>query len=250
MTQDFAPSPPSLSLADEPALWKAVGAGAAAAREKLIEAYLPFARMLAAKIFASRIDHDLEFNEYFQFGTVGLIEAVDRFDPDLGIMFKTFAAQRINGAILNGLESLSEKRVQVSTRKQLQIERRDSARAALETAGTGDVFQQLAEVAIGLALGYILDNPETYRHEDAVQAEHQYAGLEMRQLRNSMQALISGLPQRERMVIKYHYLNQFSFTQIADTMGVSKGRVSQIHHNGLELLRASMRSVKACDLAW
>jgi RNA polymerase sigma factor for flagellar operon FliA len=240
----------NLAPAEEPALWAAARAGQRPARERLIEAYLPFVRVMAAKVYAGRIDSDLEFNEYLQFGTIGLIESVDRFDPALGIGFKTFAAHRINGAILSGLETLSEKRVQISTRKRLQIERRDSARAALADSGTKDLFQQLAEVAIGLALGYILDNPVTYQHEDATVAEHQYAGLEMEQLRHRMQGLIGTLPQRERMVIKYHYLNQFPFTQIADTMGITKGRVSQLHRSALDLLRASMRAVSACDVAW
>jgi RNA polymerase sigma factor FliA len=250
MTQTLAAKTPPLPLADEPALWKAARGGAAPARAKLIEGYLPFARIMAAKVYAGRIDHEQEFNEYLQFGTVGLIESIDRFDPDTGVLFKTFAAHRISGAILSGLESLSEKRVQVSTRKRLQFERRDSAKAALTDDAAKDVFHRLAEVAIGLALGYILDNPVVYQHDEAAVIEHQYAGLEMEQLRNRMQDLIAGLPQRERMVIKYHYLNQFPFTQIADTMGMSKGRISQLHRHGLELLRAAMQSVKACDVAW
>jgi RNA polymerase sigma factor for flagellar operon FliA len=240
----------NLAPAEEPALWTAARAGERTARDRLIEAYLPFVRVMAAKVYAGRIDSDLEFNEYLQFGTIGLIESVDRFDPALGIGFKTFSAHRINGAILSGLETLSEKRVQISTRKRLQIERRDSAKATLADKGSKDLFQQLAEVAIGLALGYILDNPVTYQHEDATVADHQYAGLEMEQLRHRMQGLIGTLPQRERMVIKYHYLNQFPFTQIADTMGITKGRVSQLHRNALELLRTSMRAVSACDVAW
>jgi RNA polymerase sigma factor for flagellar operon FliA len=239
----------SLPLADEPALWTTARSGGAGAREGLIEAYLPFARMLAAKVFAGRIDSDLEFNEYLQFGTIGLIEAVDRFDPARGNQFKTFAAHRITGAILNGIDNMSEKRTQVSTRRRMQAERRESARDTLDD-GTKDVFQQLAEVAIGLALGYVLDDPVVYHHADALMPEHQYASLEMDQLRGKMQALVAALPQRERMVIKYHYLNQVPFSTVAETMGLTKGRVSQIHSNALFLLRRAANAVKSCDVAW
>lgn len=239
----------SATLADEPALWKAARSGGAAARARLIEGYLPFVRMLAARMFAGRIDHDLEFDEYLQFGTIGLIEAVDRFDPAMGNQFKTFAGHRINGAILDGIGQMSEKRTQVNTRKRLLAERRDAAKAALDN-GTRDLFQQLADVAIGLALGYVLDDPLVYYHQDATVADQHYARVEMVQLRSKMQALVAALPEKERMVIKYHYLNQVPFTVIAQTMGVSKGRVSQLHNQALALLRRAANAVNACDVAW
>lgn len=239
----------ALPLADELALWLAAGSGDASARERLIEAYLPFARMLAAKLFAGRIDHDLEFAEYLQFATIGLIEAVDRFEPSRAIQFKTFSSHRINGAVLSGIERLSEKRAQISARGSITADRRDSAKATLDP-GNQDVFQQLAEVAIGLALGYVLDDPAIYRNGERATTENQYAGLELQQLRNSVSALVNSLPQREKMVIKYHYLNHIPFNTIADIMGVTKGRVSQIHRHALELLRETIKSVKACDVAW
>ena len=239
----------TLPLADEPALWETARKGGAGARERLIEAYLPFARILAAKVFAGRIDSDLEFNDYLQFATIGLIEAVDRFDAAKGNLFKTFAAHRIQGAILDGIENMSEKRVQISTRRRLQVERRDSARDILDD-GSKDLFQQLAEAAIGLALGYLLDDPVVYQHSDAIVPENQYASIELTQLRGKMQSLIATLPPRERMVIKYHYLHQMPFSAVAETMALSKGRVSQLHSKALLLLRQAAQAVKACDVAW
>lgn len=238
-----------LPLADEAILWKATKDGNVAARERVIETYLPYARILAAKLYAGRIDSDLEFAEYQQFATVGLIEAVDRFDPDRDIQFKTFASQRIQGSVLNGIEHLSEKRVQISARKQLQVDRRASGKAALEQPDK-DVFQQLSEVAIGLALGYLLDAPSEPRDHRINVPENQYSGLELRQLQERIRALVERLPQREKMVIKYHYLNHMPFHLIAETMSLSRGRISQIHRHGLALLHEAVKSVKACDMAW
>jgi RNA polymerase sigma factor FliA len=242
----------ALPMADEPALWQAARgenkSAREAARERLIESYLPFARMLAARLFAGRIDSDLEFSEYAQFATVGLIEAVDRFEPERDILFKTFAGHRINGAVMNGLEHLSEKREQISVRKRLAAERRDSGKAALDEKDK-DVFQQLAEVAIGLALGHFIDDPEV-GEDDLPIPESQYGGLELKQMQAKVRALIESLPDRERTVIKYHYLNYVPFHLIAETLGVTKGRVSQIHRRALQLLRENAKTVKACDLAW
>jgi RNA polymerase sigma factor FliA len=236
-------------LPGESALWKAVRDGNHAARERLIEGYLPYARMLAAKLFAGRTEDDQEFAEYLQFATVGLIEAADRFEPEREILFKTFASHRINGAILNGLEHMSEKREQISTRKRLAAERRDSAKVVLDHEDK-DLFQQLAEIAVGLALGYVLDDPAASLYDEPSVPDNQYAGLELRQLREKLRSLVECLPQREKLVIKYHYLNQVPFNVIAETLGITKGRVSQIHHRALEMLHDKMKSAKACDVAW
>jgi RNA polymerase sigma factor for flagellar operon FliA len=239
----------ALPAADEPAQWNAVRAGDKDARERLIESYLPFARMLAAKLFAGRIDSDQDFSEYVQFATVGLIEAVDRFEPERDVMFKTFAGHRINGAVMNGLEHLSEKREQISVRKRLATERRDSGKEALDEKDK-DVFQQLAEVAVGLALGHFLSDPEATEEENVSVPDNRYGGLELKQMQDQVRALVENLPPRERMVIKYHYLNFVPFHLIAETLGVTKGRVSQIHRRALQLLRENAKTVKACDLAW
>ena len=239
----------ALPLAEETALWLETAGGSLPARERLIELHLPLVRMLAARLFARRIDHDLEFGEYLQFATVGLIEAIDRFDPSREILFRNFARHRIIGAVLNGIEHLSEKREQISTRKRLLAERHSSVNAALHQDHK-DVFQQLAEVAIGLALGFILDEPADSQQDEAILPENQYSRLELKQMQERIRTLVERLPQRERMVIKYHYFNHIPFNLIAETLGVTNGRVSQLHRQALELLRETAKSVKACDVAW
>ncbi|HSY29558.1 MAG TPA: sigma factor, partial [Burkholderiaceae bacterium] len=87
------------------------------ARSRIIESYLPFTRMMAAKTYAKRTCSELEFQDYLQYATIGLVEAVDRFDPNRGVKFETFSATRITGAILNGIDSLSEKQQQVGARR-------------------------------------------------------------------------------------------------------------------------------------
>lgn len=239
------PPPPP----EEPQLWAAARAGDAHARGRLIETYLPFARIMAAKLYAARVEHDVEFEDYLQYATVGLIESVDRFDPAFGTLFRTFAAHRIQGAVANGLEQLSEKRTQVATRRRLAAERRDCAAGALD-AGGADLFQQLADVAVSLALGFALEDARDDTLADGAALAQPYDALEMAQLRSRLLALVAGLPQRERLVIKSHYLHHVPFNLIADTMGITKGRVSQIHRTALDQLRKAMRAMRACDVAW
>ncbi|MFZ6659040.1 sigma-70 family RNA polymerase sigma factor [Undibacterium sp. TJN19] len=217
------------------------------ARQCIIESYLPFARILAAKIFGRRIDNDLDFAEYMQFASLGLVQAVDQFDFSRDILFRTFATHRINGAILNGLEHMSEKREQISTRRRLNDERNNAIKSVIAEAEI-DTFQQLAEIAISFAFGYILDNPHIYQHDEAITQESAYGGLELKQLREKVRALVERLPHKERLVIKSHYLNHLPFNVIAETLELSKGRIAQLHSSALKLLHRSIRNIEICDV--
>ena len=90
----------ALSDQEEQALWRAwTEQQDSEARRKLIDHYLPFAHMLAAKLYAGRQIEQIEFQEYRQYAIVGMIEAIDRFDAARNIGFKSYAGHRINGSI-------------------------------------------------------------------------------------------------------------------------------------------------------
>ena len=67
-----------------------------------------FVSMIAASIYARRVDDTVPFEDYKQYGLIGYLEAKKNYDPDRGVAFKTFAAYRIKGAILNGIAKCSE----------------------------------------------------------------------------------------------------------------------------------------------
>jgi RNA polymerase sigma factor (sigma-70 family) len=135
------------------------------ARDRLIVHYLPFARMLAAKVFSRRTYEELEFADYLQFASVGLIEAVDRFDPARG-RFESFAGLRINGAILNGVTGLTERQQQVDVRRRMLESRAASLKESPELSDGQALFDHLADMAIGLAVGFVLDGSGMYRVDD------------------------------------------------------------------------------------
>jgi RNA polymerase sigma factor for flagellar operon FliA len=221
------------------------------ARAGLIEHHLPFARMMAAKLFTNRYGDDIEFDDYLQFATVGLIEAVDRYLPGSVAVFTTYASKRIRGAVLDGVERMSDRQQQISTRQRLQKERGE----ALATEGAGgarieDVFEQLAGVAIGLALEYILDDTTLYQDEELSQAENRYNSLELRQLRQRLLEMVESLPEQERLLIKYNYFNHIPFESVAQLWGVTRGRVAQVHRSALERLRGLSRNARLHDMAW
>jgi RNA polymerase sigma factor FliA len=217
------------------------------AREALVLHHLEFARIMAAKAYANRYNAAFEFADYMQFATIGLIEAVDRFDHELQIGFRTFSAQRIRGAILDGIMRMSEQQQQIKTRQRIAAER---AASLQDGKGGGDVFEQLASVAVGLALGYMLEGSGMLQSHEPEAPDNGYQRIELQQLRQQLGRLVSGLPERERLVIKYHYMNHLPFETIANMLSLSKGRIAQLHRSGLEQLRAAAGQIGPCDLAW
>jgi RNA polymerase sigma factor for flagellar operon FliA len=184
---------------------------------------------------------------------MGLVESVDRYDPARGAQFRTFAAHRMHGAILDGLERLSEKQQQIAARQRARRERIDSLAAAaaqgggsaLEAGSThaDRLFACLAEVGVGLALGCLLegtgmlDDPARPASVDSA-----CEPLELKHLQREVRALLPCLPEPQRSVVRGHYLEERRFDDIAAVLGVTKGRVSQIHRQALAALRGHLRA--------
>ncbi len=233
---------------DEASLWQRLRAGGdAAAREELLALHLPYARTVAATYYARRFHDEIEFGDYLQYASVGLLEALERYDPVRGVQFRTFAARRMHGAILSGIERLTEKQQQIAARQRLRAQRLDDAkRMAGEHAGTGaatphgaqQLLQFVAETGIGLALCWLLEGTGMVDEPGRSEALPFYRGTELRQLRERLLQAVEALPPQERTVVRSHYLQELAFEEIATMLQLSRGRISQIHRQALVRLRA------------
>lgn len=244
-------------------------AGDTVARDRLVLHHLPYARMMAATLYGRRTHDDVEFDDYLQLARVGLLEAVERFDPEQGVQFKTFASKRVHGAMLNGLVRLTEKNQQISVGMRLRQERMEATKqAAREAANEGTngasaaprspdkLFRYLAEVGVGLALGVLLEgtgmvDTEPFVESHAPSPEVSYfRKTEMRRLCTLLRGLVGRLPEQHRRVIGYHYVQEIPFDEIAATMGVTRGRISQLHRQGLLKLRELLDGDARVDVSW
>lgn len=263
--EDEPPQHAAVAQGDEATLWQQFREHQRAEdREALIRHYLPYAHTVAATYYARRIHDEIEFDEYRQFAIVGLVESVDRYAEDRGAQFKTFASRRMHGAILNGLERMTEKQQQIALRMRLRQERmkeikdaaRDSAEAAQANEGSRAAkaapFRYLAEVGIGMALTFLLEGTGLIESDSlaSAPAPQYYGSIEFRQLQQRLRYFIGTLSTQEQTVIRSHYLQEISFEEIAGTLGVTKGRVAQIHRAALEKLRKSLQSHHPSDVAW
>lgn len=222
--------------------------GDAAVRQVLSERYLPYARALAAKSYARRVHNEFEFDEYFHFAVVGMMESFSRYVPQRGAQFKTFATPRMLGAILNGLDTLSERQQQVAFRRRLERERMDSLKALTRAPYQGQAqLQELVDIGIGVALGFLLEGTCMISPEEHSLPDNAYAPIELRQLQDWVVRLVDRLTDREAQVIRRHYFQQQAFEEIAQALQLTKGRISQLHRQGLERLRKLLKEDGACD---
>lgn len=250
-----------MSCEDEALLWaRWKGEGDAAARERLVCLHLPYARMLAATLFARRVHGGVEFGDYLQFARIGLVEAVDRFDRGQGASFKTFASKRIQGAVLNGLVRLTEMNQQLSVRARLRRERleavKDFAGASAPSGNPDALFGYLADVGIGLAIGVLLEDTGMI-DADAFESEARmpspevsyFRKTEIRRLRAVLRDMVDQLPEQQKKVVSCHYLQEMPFDQIALFMRVTRARVAQLHRQGLSRLRELLGDDAHCDIS-
>jgi RNA polymerase sigma factor FliA len=231
----------------EQALWVEFKAnGSKRAREQLFRYFIPLARRLAARFTRNDLSTPIEFEELYQLACTGLLEAIDRYNPELGVPFRYFGNRRINGCILTGIAGYSEINQQISARNRMARERIASAEndKALPSDLAG-ALGFLGEIAAELALGFMIEDERLYSLDGADPAPNAYETLAWKQAVQLVGAQLEQLPIRDRDIIKLHYVEGISFAQIAGLFGLTKSRISQLHKSAIALLRKRLLHVSA-----
>jgi RNA polymerase sigma factor FliA len=206
-------------------------------RDQLAHFYEPLARSIAARLYKQRPTDAIAFEDYLQYSRVGLLEAVERYEWKRGVRFSIYATARIRGAILNGIVRESELAAQNKYRRAQSRDRLTSFTSQLEDAERASL-EEIAGIAMYLAIGTLLDQSvDVLEQPDTNQRNDPYASNELHQLIACVKRLIDQLPIQEKAVVTDHYIQHIEFQQVATNMGLSKGRVSQIHAQALKRLR-------------
>jgi RNA polymerase sigma factor for flagellar operon FliA len=216
-------------------------------RTRLIEHYLNFARMIAAKLYSLRFDNSVAFDDYLQYARTGLLEVIDRYEPSSGVPFEGFAIHRIRGAILNGLGSESELAAQRKAGLPSRIvERLESLTSFHAELAESDALGHWVETVVGMAIGRLLDQEPQEPADESAHA-NPYARVELLELRSRLGNTVGKLPAREADIIRLHYFEHYEFQWIAESLAITKGRVAQLHARALLRLRDSLKSKSELD---
>ena len=221
-----------MTLPVERALWAQFRESRAPAlRVQLIEYYLQLAHVAAAKFFRLRRNNAVSFSDYLQYARLGLVEAIDGFDPTREASFETYSSYRIRGAMLNGLARESETAAQRTFWRTRVEERVESAGLPPPVAADREL-EELAHMLEGLATRHYSDGAMDGLVDDTPDA-NPHAATEFAQLREA----VDRLPDRERLLIRRHYFDHCEFRVIARELTVTPGRVSQLHAQALGHIR-------------
>lgn len=210
-------------------------------REALFSRYVPLARAIAASKFHRRRGLGVDRGDCEHFAYEGLLQAIDRFDPLLGVPFSAYARRRIVGCIADGLAKMSEVNAQLSQRRRIEQERIRSL-APAGTAAGDDPLSALSDLAVGLALGLMLEGTSLMAADGTDTRPTAYESLEWREMQVRLAAEVQKLPEKEAVVVRQHYHIGLSLAQIAELLNLSRGRISQLHRSALERLRKRIGS--------
>lgn len=212
-------------------------------RRDLFDHYRTFAAKLASWQFTRR-GGNYEKEDLEQLAYEALLQAIERFEPDRGVPFEAYARIRINGHIANGLGQASEAAAQFRYRLRTERERLRSLRPAKDVAAA-DPFAALSALSASIALGLMLEIDATPALESIPDpAPSAYESLAWNELLHGLHEQVDLLPEREAYVIRQHYHAGVSFQQIALVLGLTKGRISQIHRSGLDRLRSRIARLR------
>jgi RNA polymerase sigma factor for flagellar operon FliA len=233
---------------EEAELWEKLQRhGNLAAREALFAAYAPFAKTIARRLYAERGRPDVDRSDFDQLALEGLLQAMERFDPSRGVPFRAFASRRITGNVMDGVGHMTEVREQVSWSRRMRNDRIRSLEASNGDKGKQDPLEILTELALGLALGFMLEGSGLYVDTGSEgtcrvlqNQSTAYDSVAWRELTGAMSDELGGLEERERVILTQHYINGLAFEHLASLLAISKGRVSQLHRAALLKLRKRM----------
>ena len=230
-------------------------------REQMILEHLKQVESIAKRI-CRKIPACIELDDLISAGVLGLINAIEKFNPEQGVKLKTFAEHRIRGAILDSLRDLDwaprdlrRKNRNMQTvcgsleqrlgRAASDEEKSDALGINLkELHRLTDCIERMHMRSLETML-HAEDNKTTALNNCVVDSSGDCPSkvYEKHEMRAIMAAAINDLPKRERLVVCLYYYEQITMMQIAGIMGVNESRISQMHARAMQRLRTRLHSV-------
>jgi RNA polymerase sigma factor FliA len=236
--------------------------GERALRDRLILTYAPLVKYVAGKL-GSGLPAHVEEGDLVSYGLLGLIGAIERFDPERDIKFETYAIARIKGSIIDELRSMDWVPRSVRARAR-DIER---AIAALESKLTraptdeeiaeklGITEEEFQDSLMEISRTSIAALDELWQSstsggdpvalidtiEDPLAAEPQ-AAMAHTEVREALGEAIARLPEREKLVVTLYYYEELTLREIGEVLSVTESRVSQLHTKAILRLKARLSS--------
>lgn len=232
-------------------------------REAFIKQYAPLVKYVAGKV-AVGMPHNVEFDDLVGFGVFGLLDAIDKFDPDKNVKFKTYAVTRIRGAIFDELRSIDwvPRSVRQKTREieeaigslEAQLGRTASDQEIASSLGmsedeflktmlkiSGTSVLSLNDVWFSgdesdrISIGESIEAPSSLNPDVIVEKD---------EIRRVIVEAINELPEKEKKVLVLYYYEDLTLKEIGLVLEVTESRVSQLHTKAILRLRSKLTNIR------
>ncbi len=245
---------PDNTVDDVAPLWTEYKAkGGQSLRDRLIVHYSPLVKFVAGRVGAG-LPRSVDQSDLVSYGIFGLIDAIEKFEPERGFKFETYAINRIKGAILDELRALDwvprsvRSRAREIERSLAELEHREQRSVSDDELAKhmgkdlDNLRGDLAEIStLGLvALDEVLGPESSSSLSDMISDRSGMspeAAFQKEETRRLLADAINRLPERERLVLTLYYFEGLTLAEIGDVLSVTESRVCQIHAKSVMSLR-------------
>jgi len=228
-------------------------------RDRLILTYAPLVKYVAGRL-GSGLPAHVDEGDLVSYGLLGLMGAIERYDPERDVKFETYAIARIKGAIIDELRALDWVPRSVRSRAR-EIERavgelesklgrapNDDEIAASIGVTQGELEDSLTEISrTSIAaldeLWTVSAGGDQIAMIDTIEDTHgaePQSALAQTELREAIGEAIARLPEREKLVVTLYYYEELTLREIGEVLGVTESRVSQLHTKAILRLKARL----------
>jgi RNA polymerase sigma factor for flagellar operon FliA len=249
-------------------LWRRFKAsGDPHARERLVVAYSPLVKYVSGRM-ASGLPAHVDETDLISYGLVGLINAIERFEPAREIKFETYAITRIKGAIIDELRSLDWVPRSVRARARAIEQANTRLEHKLQRAPTDEEMADELEMSVSDFQDALLQiSNSTVAALDELWTVSDASGdqvslldtlrdpaapdpaqvMDATDLKDRIADAIARLPEREKLVVALYYYENLTLREIGEVLGVTESRVSQLHTKAVLRLRGRMSDENLAD---
>ena len=230
-------------------------------KDKLVIEYAPLIKFIAQKI-AVRLPSNIELDDLISSGVIGLMDAIDKYDPTRDNKFKTYAEFRIRGSILDELRAQDwvprsvRDKAKLLDRTMVELEAVYGRAATDEEVSNKlnmsmeefyDLVNQVRPVSV-----LSIDDSTTFSNVDkksilnileGCALNNPYNQLSMKSVKDIVTKAIEDLPERQRLVLSLYYYEDLNLKEIGKVLRVTESRVSQLHAQAVSRLRAKLTQV-------
>lgn len=228
------------------------------ARQRLAAEYLPLTRLVAGQM-ARKLPPNVEYDDLVGYGTIGLMDAIEKYDPDKGVRFGTYAVSRIRGAVLDELRSMDWVPRSVRTKAKSVDAASTKLSTSLGRTPTRDELAEELEVTRDKLAELLADSSVSpmVPLDDPVGDEEGSAIIETLvdlnfddplstrvsgEVAEALASAVAKLDQRQRMILALYCVEDLNLSDIGEVMGVTESRVCQMHTRTVAALQDGLEA--------